>query len=156
MLWSQRELIWPCSEERGCWFPLVIIPPPRRAGPGLWCITQTSPTWPAVFGDVKPRVQPLYIETCCLPRINSCETKESPMWPKHDVTRMCASEFKTHPLSSWRLFHHNNHSHNFPSMTLAGQRRLGCYFLVKLDKTVRLCFPRVCYVGPVSLDVQRT
>lgn len=79
MLWSQRELIWPCSEERGCWFPLVIISPPRRAGPGLWCITQTSPTWPAVFGDVKPRVQPLYIETCCLPRINSCETKESPM-----------------------------------------------------------------------------
>ena len=70
----------------------------------MWYITQTSPTWPAVFGYVKPRVRPLYIETCCLPRINSCKTKENPAWPKHDVTGMCASEFKTHPQSSWHLF----------------------------------------------------
>lgn len=70
----------------------------------MWYITQTSPTWPAVFRYLKPRVRPLYIETCCLPRIDSHETKENPVWPRHDVTGMCASEFKTHPLSSWHLF----------------------------------------------------
>lgn len=74
----------------------------------MWSITQASPTWPATFEDVKSRVQPLYRETYCLPRINSFETKENPVWPKHDVTGMCASEFKTHPLSSWHLFYHNN------------------------------------------------
>ena len=91
-----------------CWFPLAIVSPPFRTGQGMRSITQASPTWPATFGDVKSRVQPLYIETCCLPRINSFETKENPVWPKHDVTGMCASEFKTHPLSSWHLFYHNN------------------------------------------------
>lgn len=70
----------------------------------MWYITQTSPTWPAVFRYLKPRVRPLYIETCCLPRIDSRETKENPVWPRHVVTGMCASEFKTHPLSSWHPF----------------------------------------------------
>lgn len=70
----------------------------------MWSITHTSPTWPAVFGSRQHRVRPLYIETCCLPRIDSHETQETPVWPTHDVTGMCISEFKTHPLSSWHHF----------------------------------------------------
>lgn len=70
----------------------------------MWYVTQASPTRPAVFGYLKPKQSSaLYIETCCLPRIDSHETKETLMWPKHDVTGMCASELKTHPLSSWHL-----------------------------------------------------
>lgn len=70
----------------------------------MWSITHTSPTRPAVFGSRQRRVRPLYIETCCLPRIDSQETQETPVWPTHDVTGMCVSEFRTHPLSSWHPF----------------------------------------------------
>lgn len=108
----------------------------------MWYITQATPTWPAVLGCVKPRFQPLYTETCCLPWINSCETKGSPMWPKHDVTGMCASEFKTHPLSSWHLFAIIITQPQLSSVTLdaSGAASPWLRFLASLDWRIQLCF----------------
>lgn len=108
----------------------------------MWYITQATPTWPAVLGCVKPRFQPLYTETCCLPWINSCETKGSPMWPKHDVTGMCASEFKTHPLSSWHLFAIIITQPQLSSVTLdaSGVASPWLSFLASLDWRIQLCF----------------
>lgn len=87
-----------------CWFPTRNSFPTHqsRARDVVHYTNQSHLT--SCFWRVKPRVQPLYIETCCLPWINSCESKENPVWPRHDVTGMWASEFKTHPLSSWHPF----------------------------------------------------
>lgn len=66
--------------------------------------TQPVPLDQLFLDLAKRRVRPLYIETCCLPRIDSHETQKTPVWPTHDVTGMCVSEFKTHPPSSWHPF----------------------------------------------------
>lgn len=106
--------------------------------------TSQSP-WPAVSGCVQPLFQPLHTETCCLPWLHSCETKESPMWPKHDVTGMCASEFKTRPLSSWHLFTVIITPPRLSSVTLdAGAASPWPCFLASPDWRIQLCFLWVC------------